>query len=112
MSWYMYFLIATVCAFIGIIILLFRVKPSSNYHQPIINTDRWIENWEYSLQKSLRRTLRFIVVHLVGWYRFVIHDITVHKTMKRKVRELLYEHHREQRSKTTLKIPRNVEDAE
>ena len=106
----MYFLIATVCAFIGMMILLFRVKPTSNYYQPIINTDRWIESWEHSLQKFLRRTLRFIVVHLVGWYRFVIHDITVHKTMKRKVRELLYEHNREQRSKTTLKIPRNVEE--
>lgn len=47
--------------------------------------------------------LRFIVVHLVGWYRFIVHDITIHKTMKKKVRELLYEHHREQRkSKSKL----------
>jgi hypothetical protein len=101
----MYFLIASICALIGIVVLLSRVKPERNYYQPIINTDRWIESWELSLQKFLRQILRFIVVHLVGWYRFIIHDITIHKTMKRKVRELLYEHHREQRSKTTLKIP-------
>lgn len=93
----MYFLIASACALIGIGILLFRAKPTTDYHEPIINTDRWIESWEFALQKSLRSALRFLVVHLVGWYRFVIHDITIHKTMKKKVRELLYEHHHEQR---------------
>ena len=104
----MYFLIASVCAFIGMIILLYRVKPHTGYHQPIINTDRWIESWEFALQRFLRKLLRFIVVHLVGWYRFVVHDITIHKTIKRKVRELLYEHHREQRLKTTMKIKRDI----
>jgi hypothetical protein len=97
----MYFLLATICALIGIIILLSRVKPNKEYHIPIIDTDRWIDHWEITFQNSLRKILRFVVIHLVGWYRFVIHDITIHKTMKKKVRELLYEHHREQKVKST-----------
>ena len=93
----MYFLLASVLAVIGITVLLAGVKSDGQYHEPIINTDRWIDSWTFTMKKTIRRMLRFVVVHLVGWYRFVVHDITIHKTMKQKVRELLYEHHREER---------------
>ncbi len=96
----MYFLLATLCALIGIVLLLLQTKPVVPYHKPIIDTDRWIDHWEVTIQNSLRKLLRFVVIHLVGWYRFIIHDITIHKAMKKKVRELLYEHHHEQKLKT------------
>lgn len=100
----MYFLLASLIAVVGIMILLSGKQPvKETYHQPLINTDRWIETWEISLQKTLRKILRFVVVHLVGWYRFVIHDITIHKTMKKKVREILYEHNAERRKKASDK---------
>ncbi len=100
----MYFLLASSLAVVGIIVLLTGKKPAKeSYSEPIINTDKWIETLEIGLQKTIRKILRFIVVHLVGWYRFVIHDITIHKTMKRKVREILYEHHAEKRKKVSDK---------
>lgn len=106
----MYFLLASVIALVGIVILLAGKKPATgSYHEPIINTDRWIESWEIGLQKTIRKILRFVVVHLVGWYRFVIHDITIHKTMKKKVREILYEHHAEKRKKVSDKSFLNKE---
>lgn len=106
----MYFLLATICALIAIGILIMQKKPALEYHKPIIDTDRWIEHWESIFQNSLRKILRFAVIHLVGWYRFIIHDITIHKTMKKKVRELLYEHHREQKVKTTRLSIRKSDD--
>lgn len=63
--------------------------------RPLIDTDVWIESIHVSFQTKLRTVLRFIVVHLVQWYRYITRDITIHTTMKKKVRELLYEHHKE-----------------
>ncbi len=109
----MYFLIASICAMIGIVILVARTKPVySGTAEHIIDTDRWIEQGKFLIAKLIRKILRFIVVHLVGWYRFVVHDITIHKTLRQKVRELLYEHYNEQRVKRSagkFPIKRDIE---
>jgi len=100
----MYFLIACTVALIGMMVILGSVRPKPNHHrQPLINTDAWIDAWEFSIQKFLRKILRTIVVHLVSWYRFIIYDMNVHKNIRQKVRELLYEHYREEkRNKSAL----------
>jgi hypothetical protein len=96
----MYFLLAMACALIGMGLVIHGtpVKSSAKHH-PFIDTDHWIESTRLIIQTWIRRMLKFIVVHLVNWYRYVTRDITIHKTMKQKVRELLYEHYRENKNK-------------
>ncbi len=98
----MYFLLASIVGLIGIIILLRLTKPRVRdiRHLPhIIDTHAWIESWEFSFQRFLRKILRIMVVHIVQWYRFIIYDMHIHTTVKKKVRELLHEHYHEKRNK-------------
>ncbi len=94
----MEFLIASIIGILGMVILLWKTKPTVTDPAPLIDTDRWIDEGSIAIEKFVRKILRVVVFHLVSWYRFIIHDMTIHKTMKQKVRELLYEHHREQRA--------------
>lgn len=101
----MYFLLASIIALIGIGVLIKSVKtkaPRSDHYPHLIDTDAWIEAWEFSLQKFLRKILRVVVVHIVSWYRFLLYEMTLHKTVRQKVRELLYEHYHEQRKKKQI----------
>lgn len=98
----MYFLLASLVALGGIFFLLRSTKPrirKSDYYPDLIDTNAWIDSLEFSLQKFLRKILKVTVVHMVSWYRFIVYDITIHKTLRQKVRELIQEHQREYREK-------------
>jgi hypothetical protein len=94
----MYFLIALICSLIGIGILIRFARP--NYamaQQPIIDTDQWIQSTKIILEKKLKYILRTAVVHLVSWYRVITRQITIHTTVRQKVRKILFEHYAEQK---------------
>lgn len=94
----MYFLIALICSLIGMGILIRFTRPNySLAHQPIIDTDRWIESGKIILEKKLKDVLHTVVIHLVSWYRIITRQVTIHKTVKQKVREILFEHYAEQK---------------
>ena len=100
----MYFLLSIVCALIGMGLVLYGTPiKSPAHHRPFIDTDQWIEDARILIQTWIRTVLKFVVVHLVNWYRYVTRDITIHKTMKQKIRELLYEHYRENKNKLSGK---------
>lgn len=101
----MYFLLAMICALLGMGIILYRSPIRSTGNRYLIDTDRWIEHFSMSLRSWIRNFLKFIVVHLVYWYRHITRDISIHTTVKQKVRELLYEHHT---SKGILKKKSNL----
>jgi uncharacterized membrane protein len=99
MDLFMYFLLAIAFAVIGIGILLWNAKPRYSEHpRSVIDTDRWIDKAEFFMQKTIKQILHTFVVHLVSWYRIISHEITIHKTLKQKVREILYEHHKQKKS--------------
>ncbi len=100
---FMYFFIAMVCASIGMILVL-RGTPvkQSLRNKALIDTDIWIENIYTSFQKILKSLLKFIVVHLVQWYRHITQNMTIHRTIKQRIRELLYEHYREKKEQASL----------
>jgi hypothetical protein len=92
------------CSLIGMGILIRFAR--SNYslaQQPIVDTDRWIESGKIILENKIKIILHVIVVHLVSWYRVITHRITIHKTMKQKVREILFEHHAKQKISSAQK---------
>jgi hypothetical protein len=103
----MYFLIAIIACILGIVILLKFAKPNYDHQEHLIDTDRWIARMEFGLQKFLHEILRILVVHLVGWYRFVTRNITIHKSLRQKIRKVLYDHHTHGKG-TAKKDPLNL----
>lgn len=102
----MYFLLASLVALGGIIFLLRPTKQKVSLQQNlnIIDTDVWIDSLESTLQQFLRKILKIIVIHIASWYRFIVYNITIHKKLRTKIKELLHEHQREHRAKKNKDI--------
>jgi hypothetical protein len=94
----MYFLIALICSCIGMIVLMrFGRRNYASADRPILNIDQWIDSVSLFFKKILKKILQIIVVHSVYWYRGVTRNITINTVIRKKVRTILFDHHKGQK---------------